>query len=243
MFSFITAALAEVAATEIPQTAATAVPEMIAAVTPGIVATAAPEATAAVQAAQNVSSGLLSSPQITAAAIAGFVSLFIALLTNRRENKQQFSNIVSRERMVWVKEVRALCMDLCALCELYDGDSILREQEKLLAFYKARSGLLLHLSPWNMYTTDNELITLLNPLDHEPEKLSPSHMESLTDAQERAKKEFQQVKKNCPKIRKLLTKICKMEWDKVKIESGSSKAKQRKIDALQESLKIENKEA
>ena len=145
--------------------------------------------------------------------------------------------------MAWVKEVRALCMELCAICELFDEDSIVKDREKLLAFYKARCGLLLHLSPWDIYTTDNELITLLNPLDTKPGPQGEADGVSLPEDPDRARLDFRLVKANCPRIREVLTSICKMEWDKVKIESGSSKAKQRKIDALQESLKIENKEA
>ena len=229
MFSFLSAVLAEIAATEIPQAAAAA----------------SSEVNAVVQTVESAGSGLLTSPQITAAVIAGVVSVLIALLTNRREKRQLFSNIVSRERMEWVRKVRQLCAELCAICALYDADAILGEPEKLLAFHKARSGLLLHLSPWNYYTTDNEMITLLTPLDPEPDAQNTAETAALPYDQndrEKAKRDFQLVKANCPQIRKLLTKICKMEWDKVKIESGSSKSKQRKIDRLQESLKVVAKE-
>ncbi len=235
MFEFVGAGLAEIAATEIPKAAA--------AVTPALSVTAAPEAAAAaVQAVESAGAGLFTAPQITAAVIAGVVSVIIALLTNRREKRQLFSNIVSRERMTWVREVRALCTELCAICEMYDAETIVKEPDKLLAFFKARSGLLLHLSPWNIYTTDNEMIMLLNPLDPEPDAPRTAQPDAPPVIMDQARLDFQKVKANCPQIRKLLTKICKLEWDKVKLESGSSKAK-RKIEKMQKSLRVKTVES
>lgn len=213
MSSFISIGLAEAASTEIPQATA-------------------------VRATESVIAGWLTTPQAIAAIIAACVSLFAAWMTNRREKKELFSNIVSRERMMWVREVRKLSMELCAICECYDIETIVQQSDKLLAFYQARSGLLLHLSPWNKYSTDNELIKLLNPLDINPEQAGKDQINPLPKDHESVKLDYQQVQAHCQRIRVIMTEICKMEWDKVKIESGNNKKKQKEIDELQKTIRM-----
>ena len=112
------------------------------------------------------------------------------------------------------------------------------ESEKLFAFYQVRSGLLLHLSPWNKYATDNELIRLLYPLDLQPEKAGKGQINPLPKDRKKVEFDYQQVQEQCQRIRTIITEICKMEWDKIKIESGNNKEKQKEIDELQKNLKI-----
>ena len=68
-----------------------------------------------------------------------------------------------------------------------------------------------------------------------PDKADMGGLPADLDA---AMEEFQRIKANCPRIREVLTAICKMEWDKVKIEAGSSKWKQRKINRLQKDVML-----
>ena len=191
----------------------------------------------------------LTSPQAVGALIGVVSALLVLLLGNRQKNKELFKNIqqknkelfshtVSHGRMEWVKRVRELCMELCAICEVYSADTILSAPDQLLAFYKERSGLLMHLSPYNTYTTDNELIELLNPLDKNPKENGKLQINPLSGNQEEIKMDFRQVQKNCPRIRAILTDIGKLEWDKVIIESGNNEEKKKKIEDMQKSRKI-----
>lgn len=146
---------------------------------------------------------------IYAAAISAAVALIVGLLVNFQGRKQLFSNTVSKERMVWIKEVRALCVDLCVLCEQYDR--LTPDQET--AFLKAREGILLHLDPKGHYITDDALIELLQD------------------------KSFEDVKKNIGKVRETLRRVFKSEWDKVKIEAGNRLWRVWRINWMQKHLK------
>ena len=113
--------------------------------------------------------------------------------------------------MVWIKDIRALCAELCTICEQYDNAASLPEKQRA-AFLKARNGILIRLDPKEWYETDAEVIALL----WEPD--------------------FEKVKRNLPRIREILMAVNKTEWDKVKIEAGNSRWKVRKIKKLQKRL-------
>ena len=149
--------------------------------------------------------------EVIAAAIAGAFAFIAGLLVNVQGNAQFFSTTVSAERMVWIKDIRELCAELCAVCEQYDADSLPAEQYAV--FLKARNGILIRLDPAGWYATDDELIALLQEPD------------------------FGKVKANLPRVREILMTIIKTEWDKVKIEAGNSPWKVKRIEGLQNRLK------
>lgn len=149
--------------------------------------------------------------EVIAAVIAGAFAFVAGLLVNVQGNAQFFSTTVSGERMVWIKDIRELCAELCAVCEQYDAANLPAEQ--YAAFLKARNGILIRLDPVGWYETDDELIALLKDPD------------------------FGKVKANLPRVREILMTIIKTEWDKVKIEAGNSPWKVRRVEALQNRLK------
>ena len=184
--------------------------------TPCLAENQAALAQAADQAAGVAKEGFFMSDNLTTIIVA-LITFIAGLLVNRQGRAQFFSTTVSKERMVWIKEMRALCAELCAICEQHDtAASMTPEQEA--AFLKARSGMLLHLNPpGDQYPSDGKLIELLSPQD------------------------FTTVKRNVPQIRKTLISICKNEWDKVKIEAGNGRWKVRKIEKMMnERLKQES---
>ena len=148
---------------------------------------------------------------IIAAIITSLIAIFGTLYVAMQNKDQFFSNIVSRERMAWIKEVRACCIRLCSICEQYENKSEL-PPEKYEAFLEARNGILIHLDPLGRYTTDDRLIDLL------------------------IKADFDVVRENIPEIRSELTKIFKMEWDVVKLEAGNSPKIAKKIEELREDV-------
>ena len=152
--------------------------------------------------------------EIIAAAITAAVAFFAGLLVNWQGRFQFFASTVSRERMVWIKDIRALCADLCSVCEQYEPDTLPPEQYAV--FLKARNGILIRLDPKGWYTTDDELIDLLKAPD------------------------FAKVKQNLPRIREILMTINKTEWDKVKIEAGNSRGKVKKIEDIQKRLQSDH---
>ena len=152
--------------------------------------------------------------EVIAAVIAGLFAFIAGLLVNIQSKSQFFSTTVSAERMVWIKDIRELCADLCSVCEQYDAGNLPPEQYAV--FLKARNGILIRLDPTGWYTTDDELISLLQEPD------------------------FGKVKANLPRIREILMTINKNEWDKVKIEAGNSSWKVRRIEKIQNHLKSEN---
>ena len=152
--------------------------------------------------------------EVIAAAIAGAFAFVAGLLVNSQGKSQFFSTTVSGERMVWIKDIRELCAQLCAVCEQYDADSLPAEQYAV--FLKARNGILIRLDPVGWYTTDDELIELLKEPD------------------------FGKVKANLPRVREILMTIIKTEWDKVKIEAGNSPWKVKRIEEVQNRLKSRN---
>ena len=58
---------------------------------------------------------------IAAAMITSLVTFYAAM----QKRNQFFSNIVSKERMEWIKEVRACCIKLCSICEQYENKDAL----------------------------------------------------------------------------------------------------------------------
>ncbi|MBP5269660.1 MAG: hypothetical protein ILO42_01730, partial [Clostridia bacterium] len=51
---------------------------------------------------------------ILVAVISAVIALIVSWLANRQSRSQFFSTTISRARMEWIKEMRALCADLCA---------------------------------------------------------------------------------------------------------------------------------
>ena len=88
--------------------------------------------------------------EIIAAAISSAVAFMLGLLVNWQGGRQFFSSTVSRERMVWIKDIRALCAELCTICEQYDNAASLPEKQRA-AFLKARNGILIRLDPKEWY--------------------------------------------------------------------------------------------
>ena len=152
--------------------------------------------------------------EIIAAAITAVVAFVAGLLVNWQGRYQFFTSTVSKERMVWIKDIRGLCTDLCSVCEQYDPDALPPEQYAV--FLKARNGILIRLDPKGWYTTDDELIDLLKAPD------------------------FAKVKQNLPRIREILMTINKTEWDKVKIEAGNSRRKVKQIEEIQKRLESDH---
>ena len=156
-----------------------------------------------------------------AAIISPLVSLIVALLVNRQSKKQFFVGVVSNERLKWNAEMRALCAELCGLCEQYDNEAAM-SAEQIAAFYKTRNAMLLKLNPPMRsalpvaYPVDERLIHLLE------------------------QKTFAEVKASVPEIRKCCMIIFKSEWDKVKIEVGNSKSVVKKIEAYQQKINSAN---
>ena len=151
--------------------------------------------------------------EIVAAVIAAGTAFIAGLLVNLQGNEQFFSSTVSAERMVWIKDMRELCPILFSVCEQYDAENLPPEQYE--KFLYARNGILIRLDPPGWYVTDDELLSLLKEPD------------------------FRKTKANLYRIRFLLTSIIKTEWDKVKIEAGSSRIKIRRIERLKAKLKSE----
>ena len=149
--------------------------------------------------------------EIIAATIAASLAFVAGLIVNSEGRFQFFSTIVSAERMAWIKEIRNLAADLCTLCEQYNPENL--SDEHYAEFLKARNGILVRLDPKGWYTTDDELIELLDSTD------------------------FGKVKANLPRIREIIMTINKSEWDKVKIEAGNSAWKVWRIKSLQRKLK------
>ena len=146
--------------------------------------------------------------------IAAAIAFLAGLLVNIQGKEQFFSTTVSAERLVWIKDIRKLCATLCSVCEQYDAENLPSEQYAV--FLKARNGILIRLDPSGWYTTDDELITLLQEPD------------------------FGKVKTNLSRIREILMTINKNEWDKVKIEAGNSKWKVKRIEKIQNRLRSTN---
>lgn len=154
--------------------------------------------------------------EIIAAGIGAMVSLVLSTVVTLKEGSRFFSNIVSGERMTWVKEVRALTAKLMALCEMYDEDTLPAEQRAV--FLETRNDILIHLNPASAgYSLDSELHDLLSSPD------------------------ISAIKENLPRIRELICTILKSEWDKVKIEAGNSPHKIKKIEKLQEQIEHRRK--
>ncbi len=142
---------------------------------------------------------------------------FVAgLLVNRQSRNQFFSSTVSRERMEWVKDMRALCVELCTICDQYNSWISVPPEQKA-AFLRDRNGMLLRLNDRADYPVDQELIGLLD------------------------KNSFEEVKAGAPDIRRICMSIFKTEWDKVKIEAGNSPFKVRRIEKLQSMMNARKK--
>ena len=58
---------------------------------------------------------------IISAGISALIAAAVALVVNFQGNAHFFSTTVSAERMVWIKDMRSLCTDLCSICEQYDS--------------------------------------------------------------------------------------------------------------------------
>ena len=151
--------------------------------------------------------------EIISTSITALIAFIAGLMVNIQGRFQFFSTTVSQERMIWIKDIRSLCTELCSICEMYDVDT-LPDTEKM-NFLKARNGILIRLDPKGWYITDDELIDLLKEPD------------------------FSTVKQNVPRIREILRRIEKGEWDKVKIEAGNSASKVKRIEAIQAKLNDE----
>ena len=149
--------------------------------------------------------------EVITALISAISAFLVTLFMNLQGRNQFFSNIVSRERMLWIKDMRELCTTLCSVCEQYDEAPILSEQ--YTTFLKARNGILIRLDPKGTFASDDDLI------------------EWLED------KDFKKVKENIPKIRKTLIKINKLEWDVVKQEAGNNRWIKRKIEKMRQNEK------
>lgn len=152
--------------------------------------------------------------EVIAAAITASIAFLAGLLVNWQGRSQFFASTVSTERMIWIKDIRALCAELCSVCEQYEPGALPPEQYAV--FLKARNGILIRLDPKGWYKTDDELIALLK------------------------KPDFAKVKQNLPRIREILMTINKAEWDKVKIEAGNSRRKVRKIEEIQKRLESDH---
>lgn len=156
---------------------------------------------------------------IIAAIITGLITFIIGLLVNRQGRTQFFSSIVSKERMVWIKEMRDLCTELCTICDLNKSEENLSDEE-LVTFYNAKNGMLLHLNSIQRkeqaeeFPVDKELFELLN------------------------NKSFSQIQGSISDIREKATLIFKTEWDKVKIEAGNSRATVKKIEKIQRGISL-----
>lgn len=150
-------------------------------------------------------------PEIISAIISASVAFIVGLIVSFQNKKQMFSSIVSRERMIWVREVREKAEVLFAICEQYESFAEL-PPEKKEAFLRAKNALILRLSPKGYHVLDDEIVNLV------------------------VDKSYEEIRSAAPKIRERLVLIAKTEWDKVKVEAGSSKKKIAKIKDIQEKL-------
>ena len=137
---------------------------------------------------------------IISAAIAAVVSIIVNISSGYLSRRKMYAETASSERINWIREMRESTIELISLCETFDSfDSLDREQQ--LAFNKAKTSIIVHLNPSVYgYGNDNELYGLI------------------------ADKSYNDIKANRIEIAKLVSTICKDEWDKVKIESGRTKA-------------------
>lgn len=180
--------------------------------------------------------------------ITGIISIILGLKVNQQGRHQFFSTTVSRERMEWIKEMRALSIELCTLCERYENEEAL-PPDQLTAFLKARNGMLLHLNHPNRIKPVEHRTLFLKTWDgilslfHRSKKEDDKGKEYSLDKnliEMLETKGFQDIKENVKDIRQTCMNIFKDEWDKVKIEAGNSPSKVRKIKEMQESINREN---
>ena len=150
--------------------------------------------------------------EVTVAVISVLVSLLVSIIVNFQDAVKFFSTIVSKERLIWIKDMRELLAELLTICEQYDRVEDM-DGRQYASFLKARNGILIRLNPNDKkYPYDQTLLDLLSEPD------------------------FLKIKKEAPRIRRLITAILKNEWDKVKVEAGNSRRKVKRVEAIQKQL-------
>jgi hypothetical protein len=140
--------------------------------------------------------------------------LITTLLTYRQDKNQLFANMVSKERMEWIREMRKRCAELCVLCEQCENEAAMSEKQKE-TYLQAKYDLLLHLNH-----PDQPEQKIKYPLD-------AKMVEILT------KPSYQELRAAMPDLRRYCMYIFKSEWDKIKVEAGDSKKKKQEVEKIQ----------
>lgn len=136
---------------------------------------------------------------IYSAIIAATVSLFMSLLTYKRNEKEFYSKFVSNERMLWIKETRKLVAEMLALC---DSDHLSDEDKQRFNYLK------------------NEIILRLNP---DVSTSRAKYKEDQMILEVLKSNSYDLIKTNKEIVIECFMMIFKSEWDITKIEAGRSK--------------------
>lgn len=146
--------------------------------------------------------------EIISAIISASVAFIVGLIVSYQNKRQVFSSVVSRGRMDWVRDIRELSAELFTILEQYPSKAEL-PQEKYEKFLKAKNSIILRLSPQGFHQLDDEILQVLQYGSYD------------------------EISANMTLIRDRIVLIGKTEWEKVKVEAGSSQSKIDEVKQLQ----------
>ncbi len=135
--------------------------------------------------------------------ISAIISVVVSLLSYYQNFNKNYSETISNERMVWIKETRKLASEFLGFCEANDK----LDKKNSLDFYRMKNEILVNLnSDGTKYKNDAVIRELL------------------------IHSSFEEIRCHLPCIRNAFTEIFKNEWDKSKLEAGRSKNQVIKLE-------------
>lgn len=162
--------------------------------------------------------------EVLAAIISALVSVVIGIvsgvLTAQKAKMNFYSSTVSKERVEWINQTREIASKLIAFCSAHEEEKL--SAEDMRCFEELRSSLIMRLSPkeyveqkQKYVQTDGALVDLLE-------------------------REYAAVRNSRYEIRRIITIICKNEWNRIKAEAGGSKDIEKKINQYDDSIESVN---
>lgn len=163
--------------------------------------------------------GSVFNSQLWAAIISAGVSIVIGLVsgifTAQKAKMNFYSSTVSKERVEWINKTREIASELIAFCAMHTEDEL--APIDVYQFEKLRSALLMRISPkvfvenkHKYLDTDGEIIGLLE------------------------EDNYQKIRDSREDIRRIITVICKNEWNRIRAEAGGTKNIEKKIEKYNE---------
>lgn len=163
--------------------------------------------------------------EVLAAIISAIVSVIIGLvsgiLTAHKAKMNFYSSTVSKERVAWINQTREIASKLIAFCSAHVEDNL--SLEDMLCFEELRSALIMRISPKEYIETKHKYLE------------TDGALIELLDC------EYPDVRKNRYEIRRIVTVICKNEWNRIKAEAGGSKDVEKIIKKYDDSVENDNR--